>query len=233
MPSNPSGKWVSRAAATGGGRTYRGQVPANWYAALVLIVVLGVASFIWSRYEYRNAGAVSTTPPVVGTTWYAGYMVDICGKEQPSLASNASGQAFYTQGKGVITISPKTNAEAGTNAVLGRFVEGYKNLDLSETALRVPVASSTSSTHTESTITYHNGQRCGSGTPDAGQQGVVKVVYWPNLESKHGSTVTGDPAKLRFSANQRITIAFLPKDKAVPPPNGLVVTNLLDASSAS
>jgi len=42
MPSNSTGKWVQRAATTGGGRTYRGQMPVNWYASLVVICVVGL-----------------------------------------------------------------------------------------------------------------------------------------------------------------------------------------------
>ena len=36
MARSSSGKSVARAAATGGGATYRGQMPVNWYAALVV-----------------------------------------------------------------------------------------------------------------------------------------------------------------------------------------------------
>ena len=37
MASNQTGKWVQRAATTGGGRTYRGQMPVNWYASLARV----------------------------------------------------------------------------------------------------------------------------------------------------------------------------------------------------
>ena len=47
MARSSSGKSVARAAATGGGTTYRGQMPVNWYAALVIIVIIGVASIAW------------------------------------------------------------------------------------------------------------------------------------------------------------------------------------------
>ena len=42
MARSSTGKSVARAAATGGGTTYRGQMPVNWYAALVIIVILGI-----------------------------------------------------------------------------------------------------------------------------------------------------------------------------------------------
>lgn len=57
------GKWVARAAATGGGRTYRGQRPINWYAALVLIILVGLASVVVSRMDYRAGAVANTIPP--------------------------------------------------------------------------------------------------------------------------------------------------------------------------
>ena len=62
MARNSAGKWVARAGATGGGRTYRGQTPVNWYAALVVIVVLGVLSVVFANYEYRNPSSAATPP---------------------------------------------------------------------------------------------------------------------------------------------------------------------------
>ena len=69
MPRSTSGKSVSRAASTGGGRTYRGQVPINWYMVIVLIVVVGIGSLLYSRSEYRTNALADTTPPTVSTTW--------------------------------------------------------------------------------------------------------------------------------------------------------------------
>ena len=43
MANNSTGKWVQRAATTGGGRTYRGQMPVNFYAALAVIIIVGLA----------------------------------------------------------------------------------------------------------------------------------------------------------------------------------------------
>ena len=51
MARQDAGKWVARAGATGGGRTYRARVPYRWYSGLALIVVLGVFLVAYSRYE--------------------------------------------------------------------------------------------------------------------------------------------------------------------------------------
>ena len=54
MARSSSGKSVARAAATGGGATYRGQMPVNWYAALVVIVLVGLASVAIAKYHYNQ-----------------------------------------------------------------------------------------------------------------------------------------------------------------------------------
>ena len=230
MARNPTGRWVARVGSTGGGRTYRGQMPVNWYAALVLIVLVGLASIIYSRHEYQSPAAASTTPPVVGTTWYAGYAFDICGKVMPPLASNQSAtsstQSFYTTGNGVITISPKTPGEAGTNATFGKFVAGYRNLTLTNARLGYPGAKG---------VTYYSsGSTCPKGTPDAGKKARVVVTSWKNfLHSTKGVPVTGNVADLRFSSNQEITIGFVPAGTTLARPPVSVVEAMLNAAGAT
>ena len=75
MARGDTGKWVTRAASTGGGRSYRGQMPVKWYGTLFLIVLVGVVSIVYSRYERENP--TLGTPPTVGNThWYASLAVD-------------------------------------------------------------------------------------------------------------------------------------------------------------
>ncbi|MGH9107910.1 MAG: hypothetical protein ACRDY3_00325 [Acidimicrobiales bacterium] len=233
MPRSSAGKWVARAAATGGGRTYRGQVPANWYAALVVIVVLGILSIVYARYQYQHpSAAASTVQPAVGTTWYAGFDFDVCGTQAPSPPSNATvsaatKQSFYTTGDGVITIAPKTGADAGDNAVLGKFVDGYHGMRVTSSAIAVPSS--------KSTTTYHNGQACPKGTPDAGKKGSVQVADWANAFDAKAKrvVVNGDPADLKFANNQLITVGFVPAGTKLPKPNGSVVIALVKASTSN
>src|ERR1700688_98139 len=77
MARSSTGKSVARAAATGGGTSYRGQMPVNWYAALVLIVLVGIGSVVLARYNYAKGSP--TTAPIVGQTWHAALAFDICG----------------------------------------------------------------------------------------------------------------------------------------------------------
>src|SRR3974390_533246 len=107
-----TGKWVARAAATGGSRTYRGQRPMKWYLSPVLIVLLGVALVAYSRYERQHP---STTPPAIGTVWFAAIAWDVCGTVQPDLPDPnlARTPGISTPGLGVIAIAPATAQDAG------------------------------------------------------------------------------------------------------------------------
>lgn len=242
MPRSSTGKSVSRAGATGGGRTYRGQVPVNWYVALVLIVLAGLASIVFARHEYQQGSVASTVPPVKGgTPWYAAIDFDVCGTQRAPLASNAldtAKQSFYTTGSGVITIAPKSTSDAGHNAVLGKFVSSYPGLTLTQTQLKLPSSTPAKSTKkgsssTVKSVTYHNGQKCSSGTKYAGKAGRVVVTYWPNAfaAKQSPSTVQGDPATLRFSDDQLITVGFVPAGTKLPKPNGTIVNALVNASA--
>jgi len=235
MARNPAGKWVARAGATGGSRTYRGQKPVNWYAALVVIVILGVLSVVYANYEYRNpsGAATSTTPPNTNTTWYAAITFDICGTVQPVLASDASSsKSFYTTGNGVITIHPKTTAQAGKNAVLGKFVSSYKGLTLTATQLALPAAAAAKGKKATPSVLYKNGESCPKGTPDAGKTSEVQVTYWSNAFVTKGkpTALPGDPATLKFSDNQLISVGFVPPGTKLAKPAGTIVEALLHKS---
>lgn len=279
MPRSSTGKWVARAGATGGGRTYRGQVPANWYAVLVLIVILGIGSVVFARYEYQNPKSTAdTVAPTKGTQWFAAMVFDLCGT-QSTLASNEvdpTKQSFISTGNGVIVVDPKKTADAGNNAVLGKLLAGYTGLRVTSSEIKLPSsalasASTSSSTTTTTTSTtaasstttsttaassttstssssgskvrskkkttakvYRNGGTCPAGTKDAGQKGVVKAVYWKSAFASSAKPIAAtDPSAIKFLDDQLITIGFVPSGKALPKPNGAVVTALLNDSAGT
>ncbi len=235
MARSNAGKWVSRAASTGGGRSSRSSTPVNWYATLVVICVLGVLSVLFAIHDYRggSTGGTTSTPPTVKQTWYVGQSFDICGTQVPNLASNeptttkSTKRGFFTTGDGVITVAPPTTTDAGKNAVYGKFVDGYKGLTVTTTHIHIPGA--------KGAVTLSNGDKCHSGSPDAGKVGQVEVHYWPSAftAKSKGTELSGNPATLRFSANQLITVAFVPAGSSVPKPNGSVVTSLIDAANGT
>jgi hypothetical protein len=223
MASDSTGKWVARAASTGGGRTYRGQAPINWYASLIVIVIVGLLLVGFSRYQRTHPNTSSAGAPTTSDTWHVALGIDICGTMQPNLPADPSTTSgFTTDGTGVITVAPKNNSESGGNAVLGKFVSEYKGLVLSSTTLQYPGKSLLS-----------NGDRCATGTPQAGQQGFISVKTWPNFASKAGTEVSGNPDQVMFANAQMITIAFVSAGANVPKPPASTITSLITAAAGA
>jgi hypothetical protein len=223
MANDSTGKWVQRAATTGGGRTYRGQMPVNFYASLAVIIIVGLGLIVFSRYQLTHKSTSSAGPPTTQQTWYAGLAVDVCGTIEPNLPSNAakSGKGLTANGNGVVTIAPADSSQSGSNATLGKFVSGYKGLELTNSTLRYP-----------GKATYSNGDICPKGTPDSGKPGVVIVYSWPNFTSKQGAQTPGDPQNLLFQNGQLITMAFVPANATVPKPPASVITSLITADQS-
>ena len=223
MANNSTGKWVQRAATTGGGRTYRGQMPVNWYATLALIIVVGLFLVGLSRYQLTHKTTSSTGPPTTSQTWYAGLGINVCGTFEPNLpaSTNKATTGLVADGNGVITVAPKNSSESGSNATLGKFVSNYKGLELTNSTLRYPGKS-----------IYTNGDVCPKGSPDAGKPGVVIVYSWPSFTAKKGAETPGDPQKLLFQNGQLITMAFVPASATIPKPPASVITSLITADQA-
>jgi hypothetical protein len=232
MARSSSGKSVARAAATGGGATYRGQMPVNWYAALVVIVLVGLASVAFAKYHYNQTA--SAVEPAVGTTWHGAIAFDVCGTTQPALAASPSSGAstgLTTTGDGVLLIAPKTAGEAGSNATVGKFASGYSGLTVTNTSLKYPAAK---------VPEYKNGQKCAAGTPDAGKVGEVQARSWViTTQTKNkqlvqtGGATTTKPANLRLLNRQLITVGFVPAGTKLPKPPGPTISALLQVLSGS
>ena len=226
MARSSTGKSVARAAATGGGTTYRGQVPVNWYAALVIIVILGVASVAFARYNYAKGGP----EPTVNQTWHGGLAMVICGKTEPVLpvTTASSTNGLVAAPGGVIVVAPKTNSQAGANATLGKFASEYPGMTLTDSTVRYPAATSP---------TYKAGEKCAAGTPDAGKAGVLRVRSWvlTTATTKNGSFVqvggayAPSTSGLKLLDRQLITIGFGPASETLPKPGASTVTALVQA----
>ncbi len=221
---NSTGKWVERAATTGGGRTYRGQMPVNWYASLAIIVIVGLVLIGFSRYQRTHQTTSSAGPPTTSQQWFAALGIDICGTVQAALPASTNGNkvGFTANGNGVLTIQPKNSSESGSNATLGKFVSGYKGLELSSSTLQYPGKQ-----------LWTNGDVCPKGTPDAGKPGVVIVDSWPNFNAKSGSETSGAPEDLLFKNGQLITMAFVPATATIPKPPASAITALIQALSGT
>jgi hypothetical protein len=202
-------------------------MPVNWYAALVLIVLLGIGSVALARHNY--AKHTPSVAPTVGQTWHAGLAVDICGTAEAALPATPSGSSsgLTTTGSGVLLIAPKTKSEAGNNATLGKFASEYTGMKLTNRTVEYPGGK-----------TYTNGEKCPVGTPDAGQKGVVRARSWTlsGASKANGSQVkqlggdyTTKPADLKLKNSQLISLGFGPTSKALPKVAATTELGLLQA----
>ncbi|MGA2471862.1 MAG: hypothetical protein ABSG39_00030 [Acidimicrobiales bacterium] len=196
-------------------------MPVNWYAALVVIVLVGLGSIAFAKYHYDQTPAV--VEPTTTTTWHAALAFDICGTMQPALAASPTSATtgLTSSGNGVLQIAPKSASEAGNNATLGKFAEGYAGLTLTNTSLKYP---------SDKVPLYTNGEKCGTGTPDAGKAGEVEARWWVlttktgkngELEQAGGLT-TVKPADLKFVDRQLITVGFVPANTSLPKPTSAI-----------
>src|ERR1700684_651575 len=203
MARRDTGKWVARAASTGGGRSYRGRMRLKGSGTFFLIVLVGVVSIVYSRYERENPTA-GTPPTVNNTHWYAAFAIDVCGNVQPDLPTNPNSTAnpgIHTDGDGVIRIEPTKAADAGNNATLARFVADYPKFGLTSTSLTYPGEKART-----------NGEKCPKQTPDAGKTGEVQIKVWPSSQAPgvNQPVVSTNPAGVKLATGQLINIAFLP-----------------------
>jgi hypothetical protein len=225
MARRGTGRWVARAAATGGSRSYRGQAPVRWYSSLVLIVVLGVALVAYSRYERWHPS--SGNQPTVGSKWYSALSFDVCGKTQPVLQPNPTtkGAQIFTEGDGVVRIEPTSPAYSGNNATLGKFVQLYGGgLRLTSDLLQLPGSK-----------TYRSGSACPAGTPDAAKPAYVQVHMWTSFSGagSNQAVTVSDPTSLKFSNGQLITVAFVPQGAPIGKPPASTISTLLGLTSGT
>ena len=201
MAKSSLARKVARAAAAGStGRSAR-QVTPGWWATVAVIVVLGVATVGYSKYEITHPYHPPVIGPTVGQTYRIAFAFDICGKVEPSPPSRPAVSGMSTNGSGILQVSPTTPAEAGKNATLGKFIAGYPGMALGPTELAYPGQKP-----------YHNGDLCN------GKPGEVQVMKWNNLLDHTGQLVTGDPADLHLTNDSLITLAFVPKGTPIPQP---------------
>jgi len=226
VAQSQTGKWVTRVASTGGGRTYRSRRPMNFYAVIGFIVVLGLLSVMWARHEYQSSGtSPKAIPPLVGTTSYAGLGIDVCGTVQPSLPAGPTSTItpLTLQADGVVKVSPKTASTAGKNANLTLLTNGYPGLKASSNSFTLPASSGTSA------VTYTNGEACPKGTPQAGKTGVVTYTYWQSYGSST-PTVTTNPSDVRFTGNSLVTLGFLAQGSKAAQPSTTTRDKMLEAA---
>ncbi len=202
MAKGSTGKRVARAAATGGSRTRKGEMPLGFYTSLALIIVIGIFVIGYSRYERLHPSGAAGSPPRVGQTWHVAFGVYDCNAFLPNLKAQTktSSLSFYTTGNGLITVQPRSALNEGSNATLGKFVLGYKGLYLSG-----------------SKVLYPGHAALTSGSTCSGKPATIQVKVWSSLLSA-GKVYTGNPANLRFGDQQLISVGLIAKGSSLPKP---------------
>jgi len=225
---------VSKIGAAGGGKTYKKNRPVNYYGALVVIAVLGIASVVLARYDYQNpSSAVSGTPPAVGTTWFSAVSFDICGVNESLLPADPTYRGGFTVGQnGVIRIAPASAADSGNHATVAQFANEYPGLVASSSQLAIPVKNGIPTAAT----TYHNGVLCpkGKGVPAnlSGKPASIEYAYWRTF-GQTTPTITTDPSSIKFSNEMELTMAVLPKGAVPARPSTAQVDAMVAANATS
>ncbi len=224
MAKSSLGKTVSRVGASGGGKTYAKARPNLYYAVLALIVILGLSAVVYSRYERQHPAKVSTTFPAKGTVGYFAAMTDVCGTAQPELnAGTLANSAYEILAKNVVKVQPTTDAQAGSNANVGSFLEAEKALELTSTKLVVPKTTGVG------TVTYTAGEACPKGTKYAGQTAYPELGYWTSI-SQTVPSISNDPTAVVFTTNMRLSFAFVPKKVSPLPPTNASIAYMFSQS---
>jgi hypothetical protein len=230
VAKSATGKLVSRIGASGGGKTYKKARPNNYYGILFVIVVLGLTSVVFSRYEYQNPTTAATGPaPQPGTTWFAALSINNCGTQITLPTDTNYKGGFVVLANNVIKIAPVGAADSGNNATVGQFANEYVGLTASSSTLAIPSATGVA----QPSLTFHNNTNCAAGTKYAGQLATIRFAYWSSL-AQGAAKITTDPSSIKLTPDMRITMAFLPASVKVPAPaQGTVSAMLTDVAAAS
>ncbi|MGA7834311.1 MAG: hypothetical protein WCA31_03805 [Acidimicrobiales bacterium] len=230
MAKSTSGKWVSRVGAAGGGKTYSKARPSSFYAVIVLIVVLGLALVVFSRYEYQHPTKKVVIQPAIGTTRFAAMSIQDCGVTLPYLTADPTYKGGFIVGSDdVIKVSPVSSADAGNNATVKTFAIEFPGLLATKSELAIPKPTGVANPAT----TFKNGDVCGPKTKYAGEKGKVVYAYWTSFDQKK-PTLTTNPGSIKFVKDLRFTLAFDPPGVTPNAPSAKTVDAMvLDATTSA
>ncbi|NNN18335.1 MAG: hypothetical protein HKL84_00605 [Acidimicrobiaceae bacterium] len=204
---------MARAAATGGGRTSRGEIPLGFYSALALISIVGVFLVGYSRYELQHPVSKPVVHPVIGDNWNFSFGIYDCSSFVPNLPALAasSKSSFSTSGNGIVNLSPKVSADEGTGATLGKFSSSFKGVKFTSSSITIP-----------SKGTIKAGASC-NGKPTQ-----LETAVWSSILATSPKIYTGDPSKVVISSNDElITVGLVPKGASLPkPPSASQLANV-------
>jgi hypothetical protein len=215
MGKASSSKKIARAARAGGRVKGVRQRNLMFPGIVTAIVLAGTALIVYARSDHRDDA--TTVPPLVNQDhWHAAYGFYICGEFLPNTPAveTTSTAGIHTHGDGVIHIHPFSQAGAGENATLGKFLGDLPDLELTDDELTI------GSDHWRNHET-----KCGDET------GELVVARWQNVQTtdQEPSLTYSNFDDLRFRGDgEGYTIAFVPEGETdIPkPPSAAQLTEL-------
>ena len=222
MVATSSTKKAARLAGKGKGRAVRFQGGRVFPIAIMLTVVLGVASIVYAR---QSVPLADDTPPTINDHWHMAYGFDICGEwfqlEGDLEERNSQGQfvnpdflqtGIHSHNDGVIHWHPYTSRAVGSRAQLGVFLETY-GVELTNESLTFPADQLGGATYTEGEDTC---------TVDGVEQDAeLSVVAWTNYtDTDEGSRYISKMDEIPVTDDGMVfVVAFVPRgDEVTMPP---------------
>jgi hypothetical protein len=224
MGKASSAKKVARAARAGGSRRVGRQRNIGFPIIVAVIVILGTLLVGYARSHREAEARPRIYNGTTGDHWHAAYGIYLCDHfldAQPQEAQDTLG--IHTHGEGIIHIHPFLSSSAGLNATLGVFLEDV-NVTVSNTKISDPAGDSVDESK----------DKCD------GKKAIVQVGVWKHAEDatagkKPTEVFTDDFSKIRFTNDRMaITIAFLPDNATIPPPESIpALDQLTDVGAAA
>ncbi len=120
MARSSSSKKVQRAArAAASSRSTRERRELGYPAALVIVVVLGIALVLFSRSTREPAAA----PRVGNDHWHSAYGIYDCDRFLPAFQGDYDPDGIHSHSDGVVHIHPWNSSAAGVDATMDIFFE--------------------------------------------------------------------------------------------------------------
>lgn len=199
----------------------------GFYSVIGLVVVLGLAGVVYSRYE--RAHPFHPVFPDQGSTAYFGVGIDDCGTEAVTLPTGQNlSTAFNVESDNVIQVHPTTGAEAGSNVNVGAFESSVGDLSVTSKKLIYPSPNAKGVANVVRTA----GEVCAKGTKYAGKKAYPVLAYWSTI-AQPKPTLTDDPSAVLITKRMLVTFAFVPKGVTPLPPSTITIETLEAGTSTT
>ncbi len=229
MATSTSAKKVAKLASKGKGKKVRFQGGTVFPLVVVIIVVLGLLTIVYSRQSRPSDGS---GPPRLGDHWHAAFGLYVCDGFQPKLVGTKEEQSLdpvtgqqqftnknfrqtgvHSHGDGVIHYHPYSSRATGTRARMGVFFDVY-DIKVSNSKVELPADQGGDVFDTKNDALF-------AGTTCAGKEAEVKMRVWTSYASPNDfQDYITDLTNVRIGSNGMVfVLAVVPKgaDIAMPP----------------